>query len=280
LILFTNYSTSTAARASAIAIVEIGAEKTRFHIHRPLLEKYSEYFKAALNGPWREAEEGVVKLDDVGCGTCEPKLCQDNMPIVSLISVVEIFVDWLYTQTLPNSSPKWAVHSTANLSTEFPRAQLAVAEAYVLGDRIIARVFQKAVYRHLVFKLVNRNHDLWFDAIVLAFNNLPSEDPILTLFVHAHCRSYQTRCDTKLNGELGRRVSLPHDFLLRVMLRYNDILGKRLERQLKPCDYHNHRSKKLRESCGEQNVLNEDFESDESEQEEDDEENEDNHTAS
>jgi hypothetical protein len=69
----TNNETSAAARASTLAAAEIGT--ARYHIHRPLLEKHSEYFKKALNGPWKESQEGAVKLEDVECGVCK---CQGN----------------------------------------------------------------------------------------------------------------------------------------------------------------------------------------------------------
>lgn len=36
-----------------------------------LLHEHSEYFKRALNGSWKEAEDKVVCLDDVDCGSCE-----------------------------------------------------------------------------------------------------------------------------------------------------------------------------------------------------------------
>lgn len=47
------------------------AKGVKHHIHRVLLVQHSDYFKMALQGPWKEAEEGVVRLDDVENGLCE-----------------------------------------------------------------------------------------------------------------------------------------------------------------------------------------------------------------
>jgi hypothetical protein len=35
------------------------------------MTQHSEYFQKALQGPWKEAEEGVVRLEDVEPETCE-----------------------------------------------------------------------------------------------------------------------------------------------------------------------------------------------------------------
>ncbi len=54
-----------------IVVVNIGPEKVKYSLHAGLLAKHSEYFKKALNGPWRETEEGVFTLEDVDCPTCK-----------------------------------------------------------------------------------------------------------------------------------------------------------------------------------------------------------------
>jgi hypothetical protein len=86
--LFPSYQTlstnplSAATSSPTLAIVEIGSTKARYYIHRSLLEEHSSYFAKALNGPWKEAQEGVVTLEDVDCNTCKAFLS-------ILISVVE-----------------------------------------------------------------------------------------------------------------------------------------------------------------------------------------------
>jgi hypothetical protein len=46
-------------------VLKVGLDQKQFHIHKALLVHHSEYFRKALNGPWKEATEGVVKLEDV-----------------------------------------------------------------------------------------------------------------------------------------------------------------------------------------------------------------------
>ena len=50
--------------------VVVGPKQTEYRILKALLVQHSEYFKRALNGPWKEAEDGAVKLEDVADRTC------------------------------------------------------------------------------------------------------------------------------------------------------------------------------------------------------------------
>ena len=62
---------STAVRESVLAVIKVGADKTKYIVHRSLLMKHSEYFRKALTGSWKEAQEGVVTLEDVDCDACK-----------------------------------------------------------------------------------------------------------------------------------------------------------------------------------------------------------------
>lgn len=63
----------------SIVYVKVGPERQSFGFHKALLCRRSAYFKAALNGNFKEAEDGVVILDDE-----DPHLFQ-------------VFNEWLYT---------------------------------------------------------------------------------------------------------------------------------------------------------------------------------------
>jgi hypothetical protein len=53
-------------------IIEVGdVDPEKYYVHRALLVHHSEYFRKALQGPWREAEEGVVRLKDVDYKACK-----------------------------------------------------------------------------------------------------------------------------------------------------------------------------------------------------------------
>jgi hypothetical protein len=52
-------------------IIEVGLDHEKYYIHRALLVHHSEYFAKALRGSWKEAQEGIVKLEDIGTEECK-----------------------------------------------------------------------------------------------------------------------------------------------------------------------------------------------------------------
>jgi multisubunit Na+/H+ antiporter MnhE subunit len=52
-------------------IIEIGPDRKRYYVHRALLVHHSEYFAKALQGSWKEAQEGVITLEDIGTAECK-----------------------------------------------------------------------------------------------------------------------------------------------------------------------------------------------------------------
>ncbi|KAJ4361298.1 hypothetical protein N0V95_002000 [Ascochyta clinopodiicola] len=56
---------STAAREGAWVTVILETDSTVYKVYKALLVEHSEYFKKALTGPWKEAEDRVVRLEDV-----------------------------------------------------------------------------------------------------------------------------------------------------------------------------------------------------------------------
>jgi hypothetical protein len=60
---FTDYRNS--AVGEGVVILKAGPDQSQFHIHKALLVHHSEYFRKALNGLWKDAEEGVIKIEDV-----------------------------------------------------------------------------------------------------------------------------------------------------------------------------------------------------------------------
>ena len=47
-----------------IITIEVGPEKTKFHVHKGLLVYYSAYFRGALEGNFKEAKEHTIYMDD------------------------------------------------------------------------------------------------------------------------------------------------------------------------------------------------------------------------
>jgi len=66
-----NKNTSSSSSKGSFIIVEIGITLKKYLLPRATLSYYSEYFQKALSGPWKEAEEGFIRLDDVEISTCK-----------------------------------------------------------------------------------------------------------------------------------------------------------------------------------------------------------------
>ncbi|KAF2127078.1 hypothetical protein P153DRAFT_398448 [Dothidotthia symphoricarpi CBS 119687] len=182
-----------------VVMVEVGPDLTKFYVHRAILIKHSEYFKKALNGPWKEAEEGVVRLRDVDC------------------DIFEIFVNWMYTQTLPNFE-KDLCGGQRRHGDSRDEGLLVRLDAYIFSDRILAPKFRQAVRIDLVDSLVMFDAPC-YNTVIYFFASSSSDDSILDLIVEVHCRTCMPDLDKYGNGdELELRKQLPHDFLVRAMV--------------------------------------------------------------
>ncbi|TID13689.1 hypothetical protein E6O75_ATG01667 [Venturia nashicola] len=73
---FSNYGTE-------LVTIDVGPEKTAFHIHKGILTSESPYFKAAFDGEFREATEKRIHLAD------------------TTSAIFQDFMDWLYFGSLP-----------------------------------------------------------------------------------------------------------------------------------------------------------------------------------
>jgi hypothetical protein len=56
----------------SIAAINVGPDGTKYYVYKSLVADHSAYFKKALNGAWKGADEGVICLDDVNNNTCAP----------------------------------------------------------------------------------------------------------------------------------------------------------------------------------------------------------------
>ncbi|KAH7085153.1 hypothetical protein BKA63DRAFT_485128 [Paraphoma chrysanthemicola] len=221
---------SAAARGGSL-VVQVGPEYVEYAVHKALLTEQSEYFKRALGGPWKEAEEGIVRLDDVDC------------------SIFEIFVDWLYTNTLPEDESAWDDSGHERGSAK--GTERTMIKVCALAHRLLAANFGRAVTYEVVCCFINENGDAppYYDTIILAFEILPPMSPILQLLVDLHCLRYCSEDDSQDEIELQLRSRLPHEFLVRTMLRYSKLIKSSPTRVLEACDYHEHGSGEEREAC-------------------------------
>ncbi|KZM25047.1 hypothetical protein ST47_g3795 [Ascochyta rabiei] len=116
----------TITSEGSFVVIEI-ADGVKNHLHRALLIRHSEYFKKALNGSWKEAHEGVVRLNNVESGP------------------FNIFGDWLYTGEIQ-------LEDNCYDSSDDDNYDIMKLMAMKLGNRFLVPVFAKAVKMHFVNK--------------------------------------------------------------------------------------------------------------------------------
>ena len=92
-------------------------------------------------------------------------------------------------------------------------------------------------------------HAPLYEAVIYAFENLPSDSIVLQLLIDAHCRYFYQNADTEENGELERRQQLPKSFLIGVMLKFTAADSNAGVELLHGCDYHGHESEQERQAC-------------------------------
>jgi hypothetical protein len=223
-----------------IVTLLIGPEHTPYYLHRDFLMHHSGYFKKALAGPWKEAEERVVTLSDVD------------------VEPFDVLVHFLYTSSIPKDTAEWVKISKAK------RWKIEVIElkVLVLADRFLMPELLQAVNNDLVASRMK--HAPYYELVIYAWENLPQGSPILRLLVDTHVANWEPKTDEGDEEELQLRPDLPHEFLVKVMIRYAEVadgVRKTSEREkkgiekgevkgLKACDYHMHVDDEEKEKCG------------------------------
>lgn len=196
---------------------------------------YSDYFRKALSGTWKEAEDGVVKLVDV-----EP-------------AVFNLFLEWLYTQQVPNDCSEYNRIANAGLRFSFSNTgDLWKIKLYVFVDRFAVPTLRTALNRQIVNDPDAVSRITWdHTTITYAFDNLPSTDPLLDLFVDRYYMEW--------NG-WGSMQSLPHDSLHRFLQRVGGerARGRKVVSEMfnmDLCIYHEHATDAEKSSCSHKSSL-------------------------
>lgn len=206
--------------------VEVGPDSQKYQAHKQLLEFHSDYYRAALNGKWTEAEE-TIRLEDVEPG------------------IFDIFIDWIYTQKLPATGDEWkaVAKESAKSVYGFESRHMAQIKTYVLADRFMAAVFRKVVGNNIV----NANSLMppWYEVVIYAYSNLRSEDMMLRFLVDTHC----AYCGDDPPGEVKLYPEPPHEFLVSVMIRYRERKTGTCSTHVDRCSYHEHSSEEEKAEC-------------------------------
>lgn len=208
--------------------IEVGVSKTRYYVHKDYLKHHSGYFRKALSNSWKEAEERLITFTDIE------------------VAPFNVFIHWLYTQTIPKDPKAW---STISQSSRW-KIETVELKALILADRFLMPDFAQVINNDLVNSRITNAP--YYELVICAFEGLPESSPFLRCLVDTHVRHWEPKLDEEDKEEKQLRPELPHEYLVRVMVRYAEMKGQSeegSENKLKKCDYHIHKSDKEKRSC-------------------------------
>lgn len=149
----------------------VGTEEETFVLHKGLLCFYSDFFRAAFNGPFQEATEGKINLSDID------------------IETFEDFQVWLYSRILRNPE------GPANKYGHAPwRTYAALARLWIFGDKYLIPLLQNDVIDAMHDKMSVENISPLFIVKTAYDETLPGSclrRAVVDMLVHR----------TKLNGQ-------------------------------------------------------------------------------
>jgi len=197
---------NSAAATGEIVTIFIGPQKKRYNIHKDIICHHSEYFRAAYNGRWKEADEGVT-LEDVE------------------VEVFHIFVHWLYTQRLPTKSEYDGIVTDADPGklddSEKVDGGYGVLKACAFANRFLVADFERITHDFCIQTRIGASLGVSYKYIIFSYQNLPDDSLILKLMVEIQCLFWISSCDEP--DEMEIRPELPHKFLIDVMSRHAEL---------------------------------------------------------
>ncbi|KAH5442902.1 hypothetical protein HBI23_168830 [Parastagonospora nodorum] len=223
------------AALGEVVTISIGTDQKIYHVHKDLICHYSEYFRTAYNGRWREAQDGVA-LEFVEA------------------EVFNIFVHWIYALRLPESAEDLLRITGASKNDlvdvgkweQRKMILLSLLKSCVFGDGFLAPEFCKDVHNRLVNMLQTTSP--FYEHVKYAFDNLNEDHLLLKYFVDLQCTNW-TQTDDKFDGELQARELVPSRFFIKVMIRNDEYNKGFADKKIRLCDYHLHDSDQERGAC-------------------------------
>jgi hypothetical protein len=237
-----NLLTDIRAQNHTFATLIVGENEARFNVHESLLVTYSEFFRAALQGGFKEAHEKTVELED-----------EDS-------DIIELFVHWLYYQRFPDKNKgddddllaKW----TLNENEDYQKID-KLTQLYVFGDKYQVSKLQRDVIDEVFDIYVHQRNDIPLPGnkqLAFIFDLLRVQDPFCQLITDVIC--WMGNADLYDSIEEGDGLEA---FAIASLRRFSQIhkannLGKRvgvsnLKYNLNLCDYHQHESKEEKAAC-------------------------------
>ncbi|KAH7094573.1 hypothetical protein FB567DRAFT_6647 [Paraphoma chrysanthemicola] len=222
-----------------MVLVEVGPKHEKHYIHKALLVHHSDYFRKALQGPWKEAHSGKVVLEDVES------------------AIFNIFEHWLYFGSLPSSTDtesavsEWREITQQLLHHDAESVILWCIQAYALGERFQAPKLCDALIDVCVtldVDFVDFDCDNILPTIEFAFANIPKDHPILHFLVNRFCEAWEENEDCE--WDLEAQDKFPNEFKKRVTRRLSEMLraAKNNKKEPKRC-YHQHASDVEKKAC-------------------------------
>jgi len=200
-------------------------------VHEQLLVHHSGFFRAALTGNFKEAQEKVITLEN-----------DDSITF-------EFFVHWLYFGRFPDQSfgddedllELWeASHTTVEKSDYF-------VHLYIFGDKYMIEELKFDALNGLFHWLKAHDESKLPSTTATdeAFNDLPSDSPMCHFLIEASCKWANpmiTACDNVeiLHGIWRRLYEL--ETAAGMLLHDHDI---------DICDFHDHKTHRERNGCKE-----------------------------
>ena len=187
-------------------------------MHEDIICASSDFFKKAINGPWKESNERLISLSHE-----EP-------------DIFAIYLNWLYRGTLPTR-----IDEPGLIGNE---EYLKLAKAYGLADRLLDQAFKNAVMDAFIDKTSSKTSDghRWYpvgSVIRCIYENTPESSKGRTLLVDIYAENARKDWLT----DWATREDLPKQFLLDLILRLFDISSgddSRGNFKLTRCNYHDH----------------------------------------
>ncbi|KAJ4324390.1 hypothetical protein N0V94_001287 [Neodidymelliopsis sp. IMI 364377] len=216
-------------------VIEVGPDRVLYCVRETFLSHYSEYFRRALAGAWREASERIIVLGS------DVKPC-----------IFNLFVEWLYTQKLPTLPPDWR-RIADPLHPYSVSAKMLRLKLYVFADRFVVPLLREQLNRAIVNDYDSDCPALEeYETVNYAFHNLPPSDPLLDLIVDRYFMVWRLDLDEGEDEEAYE--TLPHEFLLRFYKRVgkwrkDDMQNRHQLFNMDFCSYHEHKTEQERLQC-------------------------------
>lgn len=174
--------------------------------------------------------------------------------VLTTLAIVALFVNWLYTKTLPSSWTEWQDLETFEpvpYSIMYSNRQLSCIKAYALGDRLITPAFCRAT-NNVCHSIFHSSSWICIDispSVQLAFSELPQGCVLLQKLIDTYCIDWN---DDYSNYSLEIRNKLPIEFHRRTANKLHELSKMNTaERKQKRCylEHANDADKKLAQRC-------------------------------